>query len=198
MKKLLAMLLCLALCFSCALAETTEGTVEIVTIDFGDFTMDLKATDLLQQGEKTDGGTMAIIHPDYKEEDSFHDNIAIAWMEMNIGPVISTLGAEAYAQAVLDSAKKSMADQGINVTDAALLNALLEDDELLIMYSMTVDYSGMGIDLAITLYAIQAYAMDAELGTYLFNITTDTIEDLLALTSYIDSVTFANEAPVAP
>lgn len=197
MKKIVSLLLCLVFCFSFAFAETVQTPVEIVTLDFGDFTMDLKATDLIQQGEKIDNGTLAIIHPDYSEEDTFHNNIAIAWMKTDISAAIKLLGAESYGQAVLESAQNSMAAQGMIVTDAQLLNALLEDDELLIMYTMTVDYSGMGFDLVVTLYALQAYAMDAEMGTYLFNLTTDSVEDLLTLTTYIDSVTFKNETPAA-
>lgn len=189
MNKMLALLLCLALCFTLACAETTTS-VQLVTVDFGDFTMDLQATDLLQQGEKVDNSTLAIIHPNYDAAETFHDNITIAWMSTDITSVLTLLGAESYAEMVMESAKTDMAAQGMAVSDATLLNVAYENNQMLIMYAITVDYSGMGYDLVLTLYVLQAYAMDAELGTYLFNVTTDTAEDLLNLTAYIDSVAF--------
>ena len=82
MKKLVSLLLCIALMLP--VLALAEGAAEWVTLDYEDFSMQVKSTDILQQGEKSNGSVLFTLYPDYADADVFHSNINCAWISNDL------------------------------------------------------------------------------------------------------------------
>lgn len=124
MKKLLCILLMLLLLPAAAPAESADTiTAELLTLDMGDFTMNVFNIDAVQMGEKADGALWARIYPAYNENAAFHDNIQIVWYETDLSESIDLLGAELYANALLSNMLDNYAAAGIAATNPQLLSA---------------------------------------------------------------------------
>lgn len=191
MKKLIALVLCLALFLpALALAEAAATEPATYPVDFGDFTMTLKETDLYQQGVKQDGQVMAQIYPDYDENAMFTNNLGIGWLKDDYGVYLSQTDPAEFAQSLVDEAVAQFAGIGLICDNAQVHEAVYADDVMSITYSVDVDYTPMGIDLCVTLWQQQIYLCDTEWGTYFFTMTAASMEELDIMDYYLDSIVF--------
>lgn len=192
MKKLLALILCLMLPVM-ALAETAPQE-EWVTVDLGDFTMDLRATDAIEIGEKAEGQVLFMAYPWYSQEASSADNINATWTAEVVD--FSQLSAEdmsAFADYLVSNLKAEAAAQNIVISNEQVYAAEYDAQSgaTIIFFSMDWDYSGLGIDFSVTLYQMQIYVSDETAGTYVFTLTSDSPETITAmLTEYFSKVQF--------
>lgn len=187
MKKLLSLILCLMALFTCALAETE--TVELYTIDFGAFTMDLGENDYYEVAEEMVANNVyAIIYPNYDPTAATFDNINITWLDMDLAPIVRLAGAEPYAQMVLEAAAPQYESMGIKMNKAELLSAVFEENVFVTITACELDYAGAGVDLVSPLYQMQVYFCQGEGGTYVFTVSATTMESLEALSTYVDGV----------
>ena len=85
--------------------------------------------------------------------------------------------------------------QGATVTNPQVLTAGLDEvgskTALSVGYSMDVDYTGMGVDLQVTLIFAQAIVSEEGLGTYTFTITTDDPTTTQPLVDIVNSTVWA-------
>ena len=187
MKKLVSLLLCIALMLP-ALA-LAEGAVEWVTLDYEDFSIQAKSTDILQQGEKGEGSVLFILFPDYVDETVFHNNINCAWISDDLTG-LGGVSAQVYAQMVLDAAKKQFSAQNITCHNEQLISAELSEDgtELSLLFSYDLDYSAAGYDVHTPLYQLQLYAMLGDRGTYMFTFSAIDMETLENMMVYAQTI----------
>lgn len=189
MKKLLSLVLFLMLLTVCAFAETEAA--ELYTIDFGTFTMDLAENDYYEVAEEMTANTVyAIIYPNYDPTATTFDNINITWMDMDIAPVIQLAGAEPYAKLVLEAAAPQYEAMGIKMNNAEVLSAIFEENVYVTISYCELDYAGAGVDLVSPLYQMQVYFCQGEGGSYVFTFSSTSMEQLEALSAYVDGVVF--------
>lgn len=188
MKKILSLVLCLMM----LLPIVALGESEYVTMDIGDYTMDVLPTDICLTGAKTDGGQMFQMFVNYDEAANFHPNMVGAWMSQDMGPIFD-LGAITpadFAGMMLEQAVGQLKTQGIVVNGSELLDASYADGVMVLTFSMDVDYTGAGVDLVMTLVQRQIYVMRGEAGTYLFNLGSDSVEAVDDMMVYYNSIQF--------
>lgn len=192
MKKLLSIILCMMLCLPVlALAEDITEAPELYTVDFGTFTMNLGANDYYETAEEMVNGTVyAIIYPNLDPNAMIADNINIVWTQADATSEIQTIGTEKYAQLVLDVAKPQFEAMGIQMNNGQVLSAILEENVFASITYSELDYSGAGVELVSPQYQMQVYFLLGEGGTYVFTITATTMEQLEALSAYVDGVVF--------
>ena len=191
MKKLLALLVCLAFCLPLMAYAEAASTLEQYTVDCGDFTIDLFADDLYSIAqEKTDSAAYAIICPAYDETSATHDFILVIWFDIDFPSFIAECGLEHYADTALQEFKDQFARFGAKTTDEQVLRAVMEDDVCEILIYANMDFTGAGNDLVTPMYNLQIFTYDAEYGTYLFTCELFSMDALEAMYSYLDSVTF--------
>lgn len=191
MRKLLSLLLCLTLFLPVMAMAEAEVTPELYTIDLGDFTIGLYEGDYYEAApEKTNNAVYAMIYPAYDEAATFHENINIVWSKDDAAAGINLFGPEAYAKLVLQASQAQYEGMGIKMTDAQVLSATFEDGVGAFITSANLDYTGAGVDLISPMYQLQAYFCKGEAGTYIFTLSTSTLEDLEAMSSYLDNVEF--------
>lgn len=193
MKKLLAFILCLFMLPLCALAEAAPQTENWVTVDLGDFTMQLLDTDVLQRGVKEEGQILFIAYTRYDESNTMHPNINAAWTQEKLTGIETATQDEldAFGNQVIKEAKTALLTQGVKIENETLLSAqYAENGGLILYYSMDYDYTALGIDLATTLYQMQIY-IDVDDGTYAFTLTGPTPETILdQLDNYFATIQF--------
>lgn len=191
MKKLLSLLLCLALLLPVMALAETATTAERQVVDFGDFTISLLEGDLYEVAdEKTSNALYAIVYPAYDETAASHENFNIVWSAEDASPVIALYGAETYAQLLMQSYQAQYEAMGIKMTDGQVLSARFEDNTGVFLTFANLDYTGMGYDLLSPVYQMQVYTCDSEEGTYIFTFTATDLEALEALSSYLDYIEF--------
>lgn len=188
MRKLITLLMCLALFLpAIALAEAT-AVPATYPVDFGDFTMTLKETDMYQQGVKQNNEVMAMIYPDYDEMAVFSANLGIVWHRADASAELAQTLPEDFAQAMLAQAQTSFATQGLFPTNFQVFEADYTEGVLSIGYCFDIDYSPLGVDLSTTIYQRQIYLCLGGAGTYIFNMTAVSMEDLALMDFYLDSI----------
>ena len=189
MKKLIAILLALALVLSgAALAEAAQQPA-VEPIDFGDFTMELDPEMPGEVYEKNSGEMLFQIYPAYLINGDESSNVNAIWVDETTDfSSLTTEEAQAqFANQMLEDVLAAYEEAGLKADNLQLLGcALVEQDGVpgfVLLYSVDVDYAGMGVDLQATLYQEQAYLSDASFGTYIF---TATAVDMDTLTEIID------------
>ncbi len=191
MKKLFSLLLCLALFLPVMAMAEAEVTPELYTIDLGDFTIGLYEGDYYEVApEKTNNAVYAMIYPAYDASAASHDNFNVVWCKDDAAAGISLYGAEAYANLVLQASQSQYEAMGIKMSDAQVLSAVLEDGVGAFITTCNLDYTGAGVNLISPMYQLQTYFCKGETGTYIFTFSASTLEDLEAMSSYLDSVEF--------
>lgn len=188
MKKVLALILSLMLLLPAA--GLCEAAADTITLDLGDFTMDVLPTDVYLTGQKTDGGQLFQLYPNYNQNNMFHRNMVGAWMSQNMADVLAVISIEDFAAMMLDQATAQLAQQNIVVTNPQVVETSVTDEYATITFSFDVDYSGVGVDLAMTMVQKQIYVMKGAAGTYLFNLGAESIEGIDEMMMYFDSVAF--------
>ena len=191
MKKLLVFILCLALCMpALAMAEAAE-TTELYTIDFGTFTMDLAGDDYYEVAdEMVSNELFAIIYPHYDPNATTFDNINIVWCEEDAAAEITLYGAEEYAKLVQDMAAPQFESMGIQMSNPQVLSAIMEDNIYVSITYSELDYTAAGVELVTPQYQMQVYFCFGEAGTYIFTFTAISMEQLEAISAYVDGVFF--------
>lgn len=187
MKKLLSLILCLMLALSaCAMAETAA------TVDFGPFTMDLGPNDQYEVASTmADSQLYAIIYPDYDPNATFTNTINAVWTASDLAAEVKLVGGvEMYAQYILQSAESQYAASGIAMSNATVMATQMDDKTAAIITSYTLDYTGAGVDFVADLYQMQALYFNAADDNYTFTLTAATLEELQALSAYLDTLVF--------
>lgn len=127
-RKIIAILIVLCLLPVFAVAETAEAP-NIITYDFGGFTMDLPA-DIL--GQVAEGAVYFQFYPEYDETATFHPNINAVWMS-TAEDLSKAEDPNAVAQALLESAVADYVAQGYGISDAQVVAAGTDEHEGLYM-----------------------------------------------------------------
>lgn len=188
MRKLITLLVCLVLCMpALALADAT-AVPATYPVDFGDFTMTLKETDMYQQGVKQNNEVLAMIYPDYDETAIFSANLGIVWNMADASAELAQTPPEDFAQAVLAQAQTQFQSLGLLPTNFQVFEADYTEGVLSIGYCFDIDYSPLGVDLSATIYQRQSYLCLGGAGTYIFNMTAGSMEDLALMDFYLDSI----------
>lgn len=188
MKKLLALLLSLLL----LLPAVSLGESETYTVDFDDFILTVSSDDIIQKGQKTEGGVVFMLYPNYDEAAISHPNISSAWTAEGLDGV-TTVTAPIFGAQVLQGIVDNLAAQNVIISNSQVLDAQFDEEtgSLTLVFAMDADYSGMGVDVQLAMYMVQVYIPLGEKGTYVFAITSDTMEGADALLTYLgDNLAF--------
>lgn len=194
MKKLLSLILCLMLALSaCAMAETAA------TVDFGTFTMDLGPNDQYEVADAMNPNQVyAIIYPNYDPNAAFTNSINVLWTTSDLAAEVKQCGGmDKYAQLVIQSAKSQYTAQGISTLNASVMASDMDDKTAVSITTYTLDYSAAGVDMVTDLYQMQALFFNAANDNYLFTLTAHTLEELQAMSAYLDTLTFKTASQAA-
>lgn len=190
MRKIFAALLVLALvASSAALAE-----VAWMDYDFGDFTISFPEDIICSIDDQiVNNQPFAYFFQDYDETAAVNKNLNILWSEEVMD--LATVEPTAYAQQILNLTVATYQQMGLTVTNPALLIADFDEQDgkpaLCYMYSVTLDYSGLGLDAQATLYILQGMVPDEAFeGTYAFTLTTDDLQNCQLLMDIMDTVSW--------
>ncbi len=195
MKKLASLLICLCcLCaFALAEGEINLDSVETLTYDLGDFTIDVSVDDYVQQSEKADNAVFFVVYPDFAGSTDFNPYYNIAWTQQDLSAVFNQMEAAELAQKQLDGPVASYNAMGVAVDNARVTRAEYSEDlSTLTMHTvMDVDYSGMGVDLQMTLHQAQVWMDLGEAGGYIFSFTAADEPGLEAMLACMDTLQFS-------
>lgn len=184
MKKLLSILLALALMLGCAgvLAEEPTTEVNLAEYDFGDFTMTFDENMEGYINEKADNQVYFTLLPNKDENAELAANINCVWSAASEDLTQTT--SEAFASLVLSSMEAAYKAQGLSYANPQIL--LAEDDELDGLHALCylAQYELEGY----TLYIMQIAVSDASFGTYTFTATTANLMDIESLAEIIETV----------
>ena len=174
MRKLAAILMILCLTPFAALAEGN-----MITYDFGDFTMDFSEDMIGEINEKEENQVFFVLYPDYQEENLFDNSFTCVWSEA--AEDYSQEDPAQIGQEILNQTVAAMKAQHIGIENEMLIAAAMDEHEgkpaLAIIFSYDADYTDAGIDLKTTLYTMQSYVSDIDFGSYVFSIVVDHFED---------------------
>ena len=192
MKKLLSLILCLMLLLPVMAAAEAAAPVLPYTLDFGTFTMNVGANDRYEMAETmTSNQLYAIIYVDYDPNATITNSINVVWTSDDIGAEINMIGGmEKYAELVMQNAQTMYSSMGINMTDGVILMTEWADGIGCSVTSCNMDYSGAGVDLVTPLYQMQALFCNREDGDYIFTLTAASMEQLVSMASYLDTIQF--------
>lgn len=192
MKKILALLLSLMLLLPAIALGEAASDPNLYVVDFDDFTITLNATDAIQKGEKTNGQVLFMLYPDYDETVMMHPNINAVWTSEDVSQMGNVTPTD-FGNLVLQQSAQGLAAQGIAVANEALLAAERDEEtgSMTLIMSYDADYTGVGVDLKVTLYMVQLYVpMGGETGSYIFTLTGSSMEDVDALLDKLDAIEF--------
>lgn len=192
MKKILALLLSLMLLLPAIALGEAASDPNLYVVDFDDFTITLNATDAIQKGEKTNGQVLFMLYPDYDETVMMHPNINAVWTSEDVSQMGNVTPTD-FGNLVLQQSAQGLAAQGIAVANESLLAAERDEEtgSMTLIMSYDADYTGVGIDLKVTLYMVQLYVpMGGETGSYIFTLTGSSMEDVDALLDKLDAIEF--------
>ena len=190
MKRIFCLLLCLLCLCPAALAElTAEATV----YDFGDFTLEVPAGAVVQEGEKTAGAAFFAVYPYYDTTQAFNDNYNIVWVPQDFSLLFAQTDANSLAQAQINTNLASFAAMGVEVANVTLLAAGYDESGNNFSYyiTMDLDYTGAGLDLQLTLHQVQMYMDLGDEAGYIFSFAARDAETLEALIACADTMKLA-------
>ena len=188
MRKIFALMVALCLlvvpCF--VNAESND-----ITYDFGDFTMTFPSDAYGSIADEiTDGVAFFMLYQHVDENVAFKPNLNVTWTKTYI-PLDTVQPSDALAE-IMTEAVAALEGQGVKASNATALDASMDTlngkAALSAVYSMDVDYSGIGADLKMTLYCAQAIISEENLGTYTFTITTDDLTTCQPLMDIVNTV----------
>ena len=131
---------------------------------------------------------------DYSETAAFNKNLNIVWSDEVLD--LNAIAPVEYANAGLTATVTQYGQIGVAATNPLLLNAELSGHDgkpaLGVVYSLDLDYSGLGVEEQQSLYTVQLYVPDAAFeGTYIITVTTDDMENTQQLFDVADSIKWA-------
>lgn len=179
MRKIIAILMVLCLLPAIAIAETSEAD-NIVTFNFEGFTMDMPKDIAGYLNERAEGGVYFQVYPEYNEAELLHPNLNVCWTP-EVDDLSKKEDLSGTAQVLLDGIISTFEASGYSVSDAQIVAFGVDEHEgkqaFSVVFNFTVDYTAvMGNELTINQYCMQTYVADEDFGTYVFNITAETIE----------------------
>ena len=199
MRKILSVLITLMLVFTMsAFAEEVPQeapAVPMIELDFGHFTMTIPEEMVGTSAEEIVSNQPFIqLFQDYSEMAAFNKNLNIVWSNEVLD--LNAIDPVEYANAVLSATVAQYGQIGVAATNPLLLNAELSDHDgkpaLGVVYSLDLDYSGLGVEEQQSLYTVQLYVPDAAFeGTYIITVTTDDMENTQQLFDVADSIKWA-------
>lgn len=188
MKKFVSLILCLLLCLpAAALAETTTDTL---TVDFGEFTMELGPNDAYQIDPIAENEIFAIVYPDFDPNAEAMANFNVVWTSESPDNDLRLYGAETYANAMIEQTAAYMQQVGIKLETYELLSATYEDGIATFFTHMVADYTGIGVPITLEQYQLQVYCIHESDSVYIFTFTAGTAEELEAMLPYLDTIRF--------
>ena len=192
MRKLFS--LALAVCLALSVAAFAETSAQLVTYDFGDFTIDFPADIMGSIGEPVNGQVFAIFYENYDEAAPFNANLNLVWNED--ADDLSAIDPVATGNMILQQTCVQVDAMGAQTSNPMLLAATVDSfngkPALLVAFSYDVDYSGVGLDYQTTLYTAQIIASEEGLGTYAFSETVEDLNGTPILDAMIESVVWKN------
>lgn len=188
MRKLIAMLMALLMICGAALADNAD---ELTALEFEHFTLAIRK-DAVGTGADTieNNVPFLVVYQDYDPSKQFCSNMNAVWNEnvLDLDGFTPEMMATETLKYTLDLYQQS----GVKAENARVLNAefdeLNEKRAVSFVTCADLDYSGMGLDLQITLYTLQAVVPLEGIGTYTFTISTNDLENCDELFDIVDSV----------
>ena len=165
----------------------------MVTYDFDDFTIDVPAGAVVQEGEKTAGAAFFAVYPYYDATQAFNDNYNIVWVPQDFSLLFAQTDANSLAQAQINTNLASFAAMGVEVANVTLLAAGYDESGNNFSYyiTMDLDYTGAGLDLQLTLHQVQMYMDLGDEAGYIFSFSARDAETLEALIACADTMKLA-------
>lgn len=195
MRKILSILIALMLVFTMSAFAEEVPTAPMIELDFGHFTMTIPEDMVGTSAEEIVSNQPFIqLFQDYSETAAFNKNLNIVWSDEVLN--LNAIAPVEYANAVLTATVTQYGQIGVAATNPLLLNAELSDHDgkpaLGVVYSLDLDYSGLGVEEQQSLYTVQLYVPDAAFeGTYIITVTTDDMENTQQLFDVADSIKWA-------
>lgn len=195
MRKILSILIALMLVFTMSAFAEEVPTAPMIELDFGHFTMTIPEDMVGTSAEEIVSNQPFIqLFQDYSETAAFNKNLNIVWSDEVLD--LNAIAPVEYANAVLTATVTQYGQIGVAATNPLLLNAELSDHDgkpaLGVVYSLDLDYSGLGVEEQQSLYTVQLYVPDATFeGTYIITVTTDDMENTQQLFDVADSIKWA-------
>lgn len=186
MKKLLSILLALALMLGCvsALAEATPAESNLETFEFDDFTMTFDADMIGELYDKVENQVYFQLYPFYDETAAVNSNINCVWS--SAVEDLTQVDANAFASTVLSTMMPQFEELGMKAENAMVLLAQPDEQDGKYALSYLAQYDLNGI----TLYMMQAVVSDAAFGTYTFTVTFADLAEMEALTEIVNTITW--------
>ena len=194
MKKILVLFLSLMLLMPVTVLGEVASGLDTYPVNLGDFSITVTSADIIQKGEKAEGVLLFQLFPAYDENSMFHSNINGTWTAEDLS-IIGEIGAETYGNVVLEQTSQQLASQGIAVSNTQLLYAEFDEEtqSTSLIVSMDVDYTAVGVDLVMTLYQVQMYIPFGDGSSYIFTISSDTLENTETMMSYLETMEFSSD-----
>lgn len=188
MRKLIALLMVLALMLNCAAWAESD---ELYDLYFEDFIMQVPGDTIGTMAEAIENNVpFFMFYEDYDPDAVFNANLNCVWSE-EITDIDAAEPTE-IAQTLLQMVVLQYEAMGIGVDDPQLYDA--EYDELngkralSVLYSAVLDYSALGVDAQVLLYTFQLIVPIENCGTYNFTLTTEDLEACERLLTILASV----------
>ena len=184
MKKLLSILLALALMLGCvsALAEATPAESNLETFEFDGFTMVFDADMIGEIYEKAENQVYFQLYPFYDETAAVNANINCVWS--SAVEDLTQVDANAFASFVLSTMMPQFEELGMKAENAMVLLAQPDEQDGKYALSYLAQYDLNGV----TLYMMQAVVSDAAFGTYTFTVTFSDLAEMEALTEIVNTI----------
>ena len=188
MRKFLLVLMALCLAVVPTLAETAEPA----TLDFGDFTVTIPADMQYDMADEiTSNAAFFMLYQ--PSESSFTTNLALVWTDAAAD--LTAADPETYAQSILAAAQSGLEQQNVAVANPTLVGASMDEiggkAALSVVYTMDLDYTGMGVDLQLNVTFVQALVSEDGMGTYTFTIASDSLDGCQPMVDVVNTVVWA-------
>ena len=186
--------------FPCTLSDADAAAFALAeasaAVDFGAFTMKLGPNDLYEVADAvTDSKVYAIIYPNYDPNATFTNTINVVWSARDLAAEINLVGGmEQYAQFVMQSAEQEYNAVGITMSNGTVLSAQMDNSTAVSLTTYTLDYTGAGVDMVTDLYQMQVLFFNGQADNYAFTLTAHTQEEVMAMSAYLDTLTFKTVA----
>ena len=97
--------------------------------------------------------------------------------------------------AILATAQSTLEAQSVAVANPTLVGASMDEiggkTALSVVYTMDLDYTGMGVDLQTNVTFVQAIVSEDAIGTYTFTIASDSMDGCQPLVEVVNTVVWA-------
>lgn len=195
MKKLLALILCLFLCLP-ALADS--GMPNLVTVDFGPFTMSIGENDYYGIADTmTSNAIYAEVYKDYYLTGNTVTNMNVIYSADDIAAQIASVnGIENYGKLVLHEAGAQLQAAGYVFSNAQLQYAQFENNIGFIAYSYSLAAANAP-EQAVFLHAGQVIHCRSARENYIFSLTSNNEEEMEILGAYVATVAFKDDSTAA-